>query len=78
MLAAGVFGYGILADDQDLATYGFIGATSLFFIFAAQNKYGIIRLGNKHNKKLESKTALLIPGYDFEDRSATLKAQIKF
>jgi hypothetical protein len=77
-LATGSLVYGLLADEEDFVTYGYISMVSLFFIFVAQNRYGTLSLANKHNKKLGAKSTQIMPGYNPEAGNASLNAFIRF
>jgi hypothetical protein len=77
-LGLGSLGYGLLADEDDFATYGYLGMISVFIGLIIQNRYGTFNLINKHNKRLEDKTTMIVPGYSPESREASIKAQIRF
>lgn len=71
-------GYGLLVDEDDFATYGYLGMISIFIGLIIQNRYGTFNLVKKHNKGLEGKSTMIVPGYNPEIREASIKAQIRF
>jgi hypothetical protein len=76
-LAFGVGIYGVLDDNRDLQTGGLI-AIILPYLFMPIIKRNIIRIAKKHNKKIDANSTYIIPDYNIENGSTSVKVQIMF